>query len=280
MSVKEKVLHHLTRSDFARRAYGTLLRVPVLGTGFQKIIHTALPRGKSMWIRIPEGLANDFWIYADPRLELGYTNGDHEPWLQELLKSHLRLGDCFFDVGAHTGFFILVASRFVGSSGNIIAFEPDPENAATLRKNLSKNGLTQVVLIEAAAWSSTGQTIFEREVGISNRTRGHIPHESNSDSVINVPAICIDDVVFERGYPRPNFIKLDVEGAEWQALHGACRVLSEVKPKLLCEVHDGSQMSEIQNYLRQFDYVVEEWSPSHPHYPDYHQLYIWAVPRS
>jgi len=97
---------------------------------------------------------------------------------------------------------------------------------------------------------------------------------------INVPAICIDGVVFETGFPRARFIKLGVEGAEWEALHGACRVLSEVKPKLLCEVHDGSQMGQIQDYLSQFDCVVEEWSPSHPHYTDYRQLYIWAVPRS
>jgi len=76
MSVKEEVLRQLTRLYFARRAYRTLLRVPVLGTGFRRIIHTALPPGKSMWIRIPEGLAKDFWIYANPRLELGYANGD------------------------------------------------------------------------------------------------------------------------------------------------------------------------------------------------------------
>jgi len=281
MSVKEKVLHRLTRSDFVRRAYGVLLQVPVLGAGFQKVIHAALPPGKSMWIRIPEGLAKDFWIYADPRLELGYTNGDHEPWLQELLQSHLRPGDCFFDVGAHTGFFVLIASRFVGPAGNIVAFEPDSENAATFKQNMSKNGVTQVLLIEAAAWSSTGQAMFEREVGISNRTRGHIAPEANSDCAsVRIPAIRIDDVVFEKGYPHPCFMKLDVEGAEWQALHGARRVLSEVKPKLLCEVPDGRQMSEIQNYLRGFDYVVEEWSPSHPHYADYRQLYLWAVPRS
>jgi len=71
---------------------------------------------------------------------------------------------------------------------------------------------------------------------------------------------------------------MDVEGAEWQALQGARRVLREVKPKLLCEIHDPAQMGQIRAYIEQFGYATEEWKPVHPHYADYRQLYLWAAP--
>jgi FkbM family methyltransferase len=231
-----------------------------------------------LWIRIPEGFGKGLWIYADPRLERGYTNGDHEPWLQEILKSELRPGDCFYDVGAHTGFFAMIAFRFVGPSGRIIAFEPDPDNAAALKANLSKNGISAIRLIESAVWSSGGEITFERAAAASNRTSGHIATEANPQLALTVPAVRLDDVIFELGYPHPHLIKIDVEGAEWAALHGAFRILNEVKPKLLCEIHDPSQKTAIQDYLRQFGYEVEEWSPRHPNYADYQQMYIWAAP--
>ena len=49
-------------------------------------------------------------------------------------------------------------------------------------------------------------------------------------------------------------------------------------PKLLCEIHDPAQMSQIQGFLRHFGYGAEEWAPVHEHYADYRQLYLWAEP--
>ncbi len=278
MSAREKILHSLTRSDFVRNTYGILRELPVVGTGVQKLVHAAMPVGTRLWIRIPEGLGKGLWMYVDPRFELWYANGDHEPWIQEILKSELRLGDCYYDVGAHTGFFSLIASRFVGPSGRIVAFEPDPENAALLRANIAKNGVEHAAVLEAAVWSSPGQVTFERASDASNRMTGRIASTGDSRQArITVPAVRLDDVVFGQRRPAPNLIKMDVEGAEWEALQGARRLLSEVKPKLLCEVHDRGQMDQIRAYLEQFGYIAEEWTPVHPHYSDYHQAYLWAV---
>ncbi|MGH9692103.1 MAG: FkbM family methyltransferase [Candidatus Acidiferrales bacterium] len=237
-----------------------------------------MPQGTKLWIRIPEGLGKGLWIYADPRFELGYTNGDHEPWIQDLLKSELRPGDCYYDVGAHTGFFSIIASRLVGRSGRIVAFEPDPTNAAGLRANIARNGITQIAVIQAAVWSSPGEVTFERASDASNRTQGHVTSMMDPRlAQISVPAVRLDDIVFEARNPAPHLIKMDVEGAEWGALQGASRLLSEVKPKLLCEVHDPNQMGQIRAYLERFGYEAEEWQPVHPHYSDYRQLYLWAV---
>jgi FkbM family methyltransferase len=278
VSAKERILHSMTRSDFVRGTYGVLRGIPVVGTGIQKLVHATMPLGTKLWIRIPDGLGKGFWIHADPRFELGYTNGDHEPWIQELLRTELRSGDCYYDVGAHTGFFCLIASRFVGSLGTIVAFEPDPQNAVALKANIGKNGLTQVTVVEAAVWSSPGRVTFECASDLSNRTQGHVSSEASARlDRISVPAVRLDDLVLREGYPTPHLIKMDVEGAEWEALQGASRLLTEAQPKLLCEVHDPAQMGQIRTYLVGFGYTAEEWKPVHPHYSDYRQLYIWAA---
>jgi len=199
----------------------------VIGAFVRRLVRSALPPGTKLWVRIPDGLGKGLWIYADPRFELGYTNGDHEPWLQQLLKSELRSGDCFYDVGAHTGFFALIASRFVAPAGKIVVFEPDPDNVATLKANIARNGISQVTLVEAAVWSSPGEVTFERALDESNRTQGHILAEPNSRlSRISVNTVRLDDLIFKEGYPAPRLIKMDVEGAEWDALQGASRLLS------------------------------------------------------
>lgn len=280
MSARERILHSVTRSDFVRGAYGVLRGIPVVGAGIEELVHAAMPLGTKLWIRIPDGLGKGLWIHADPRFELGYTNGDHEPWIQELLRAELRSGDCYYDVGAHTGFFSLIASRFVGPSGRIVAFEPDPQNAAALKANIAKNGLTQVAVVERAVWSSPGPVTFERAADSSNRTQGHVSPEAGARlDAISVCAVRLDDFLLSERYPAPRLVKMDVEGGEWEALQGARRLLVEARPKLLCEVHAPAQVSQIRRYLESFGYRAEEWNPVHPHYSDYRQIYLWATAR-
>ena len=278
MSAKERILHSMTRSDFVRGTYGVLQKIPLIGVGVRKLVHATMPPGMKLWIQIPDGLGKGLWIYADPRSELGYTNGDHEPWIQELLKAELHQGDCYYDVGAHTGFFCLIASRFVGSSGAIVAFEPDPVNVDALQTNIAKNGLTQVSVAEAAVWCSPGHVAFERASDSSNRTQGHVSSAKDPGlELILVPAVRLDDFIFSQGHPAPHLVKMDVEGAEWEALQGARHLLTEAQPKLLCEVHDPTQVGQIRAFLEGIGYTTEEWNPVHPRYSDYRQLYLWAI---
>jgi FkbM family methyltransferase len=240
-----------------------------------------MPVGKRLWMRIPAGLGESLWFLADPRSELGYTNGDHEPWVQDILKAELRPGDTYYDVGAHSGFFCLIAARFIGQSGAVLAFEPDPPNAVVLNANIARNRLTRMItVVEAAVWSSTGVIGFEQAPEGSNRTQGYVIGQRGVASPsITVCSISLDEVVFGKCSRRPpNLIKLDLEGGEWDALQGARRVLAEIRPKLLCEIHDCTQIDAIKNYLRSLGYTAKEWKPVHPRYVDYQQLYIWAVP--
>ena len=279
MTTANRFVHRATRSDFARAAYAKLKDVPFIGGCVRKLVRSALPTGTKFWVQVPSGLGRGLWIRVDPRFDLGYSNGDYEPWLQELLRAQLHPGDCFYDVGAHTGFFALIAATFLGPAGKVVAFEPDPDNAASLEENLAKNSITQVIVVRAAVWSSAGHLTFQRALKDSNRTQGQIADSRESDpGKIAVRAVQLDAFVFEEGNPAPQLIKMDVEGAEWEALQGARALLERAKPKLLCEIHHPEQIGKIQEYLHKFGYLVEEWKPVHEHYADYRQIYLWAVP--
>jgi FkbM family methyltransferase len=277
-SLRGKIVHAMARSEWFRGVYGACRRVPVLGSLLHAGANGLLPHGTRVWSRLPEGLGKGLWFYSDPRFELGYANGDHEPWVQELLRSNLLPGDCCYDVGGHTGFFSLIAARFVGEKGLVVALEADPENAALLRGNAARNGMAQVRAIEAAAWSSSGKLTFERASPASNRTEGRVAQDGTArGAAITVAAVSLDDLQFGQGERAPNLVKMDVEGAEWEVLQGSQRLLRQMKPSLLCEVHDVGMIEKIQAFLRGFGYTTEHSQPAHPHYPDYKQHYVWAI---
>src|SRR5713226_5366968 len=152
----------LSRHEGIRGSYALLRRIPGVSATVQKLVRRALPMGSRVWVTIPGGLAKGMRFQADPRYELGYLHGDHEPWVQELLEKQLECGSCFYDIGAHTGFFAVIAAHLVGPSGSVIAFEPDPEVAMILRQNVARNKISLIKVIEAGVWSSAGSLSFQR----------------------------------------------------------------------------------------------------------------------
>jgi FkbM family methyltransferase len=214
---------------------------------------------------------------SDPRTEPGYCNGDHEPWVQDVIAKYLKPGDCFYDVGAHTGFFCLLAARKVGPKGEVVGLEADPENAALLRANAARNGMGCVRVVEAAAWSRAGQLKVRREFNAANGTQGHVTENASDDAQeITVDSCSLDDLLFARGMGRPQLLKIDVEGAEWEVLRGAERTLRELRPAILCEVHKSEDIDPIRDFLASFGYSTEHWQPVHARYDDYRQEYVWA----
>jgi FkbM family methyltransferase len=268
----------MARSRIVRSVYGACRRVPLLGSLLHAGVDGLLPHGSRAWTSLPKGMGKGLRFYCDPRFELGYMNGDHEPWAQEILQEHLRPGDCFCDVGAHTGFFSLIAARFIGGKGLVVALEADPENATLLRLNAGRNGMRQVWVVEAAAWSSSGQLKFQQASATSNRTEGRVASNGEVGARgFTVAAVTLDDLFFTKQVRTPQLVKIDVEGAEWEVLKGAQRTLRELKPSVLCEVHEPAEIGKIRSFLGGLGYATEHSQPSHVRYPDYKQNYVWAT---
>lgn len=174
---------------------------------------------------------------------LGYLTGRAEPEVQEALAELIEPGQTVYDVGANIGFFTILCSRLVGPHGKVYAFEPIPDNLATLRRNIALNKLTNVVVVEQALSASTGtaemfvslwSAFHSLNVDGASKRENHGPDGGQ----ITVETITLDEFVLQEDVSPPDLIKLDVEGAELLVVEGMRETLRTVQPLLLCEVHD------------------------------------------
>ncbi len=163
----------------------------------------------------------------------GYALGTTEPEVQEALSAHLRPGDVFYDIGAGVGFFTLLAARQVTPNGRVVALEPNPETAERLRRNVELNGLQNVEVIERAVAADNGRAVIT-SAGTASRLAGA---EATGPSAVAVSTVSIDRLVDELGGYQPSLVKLDIEGAECEALRGMTETIASAQPKILCETH-------------------------------------------
>jgi FkbM family methyltransferase len=210
----------------------TLFEIPLLGRGMRAMAASAA-KGEGV---VTHGPARGLRIDATGTafsFALG-TWGEAE---QDLLAEHLRPGDVFYDVGAHIGSLSLLAARLVGPAGHVVAFEPSPENAAQLRRNVDLNGFENITVVEAAVSSRAGLARLDlrREERVKARLVGSA--EPRRDGVVSVRTVSLDGWRAEESFPLPSFLKIDVEGAEMAVLHGADEVLRASRPVMLVEVH-------------------------------------------
>lgn len=259
---------------FARAA----LHTPILGPALRSVERRVFPPGERVWVRVDAGIAQGLWLQADPYREQEYLRGNVEPEVQEALTTFLKPGDCFFDVGAHVGFYSLIASRVVGLRGRVVAFEPDPKNVQLLREHVNRNGLSNVSIAQAAAWRSDGEVLFQRggmPAGKSSR-RGAVIESGaapESGETLSIQAVTLDR--YAAGGYSPSLVKVDVEGAECEVLKGAERLLAQAKPALICEVHHAEAAAFVAEFLPAKHYALR-WTPQR--YPFPFPRYLVAVP--
>jgi FkbM family methyltransferase len=189
---------------------------------------------------IPCAEVNGFKMYLDPAEEASHAGafllGEYEPVTSAVVMALVTDGDTVVDVGAHWGYFTLLAASLCGKCGRVFAFEPHPRNFAVLKKNLEANGLTNVVAVQKAVSSRAGSTkLFQSPSAaghsvVSVRPKltweGGSAHES-----VAVDTVTLDDF-FAQGSVEPRLIKMDIEGAEPLALTGMQRLI-ERHPSLV-----------------------------------------------
>ena len=154
------------------------------------------------------------------------VNDRYEVEIKDLLHDLIRPGMTVFDVGAHVGYYTLMAARLVGPSGRVYAFEAEPENYAILKKNVELNGYTNVTCIPKAVSNQSGVlTLYVSSQGNDRHTIINDPRAISLGPKREVPAITLDEFAASVGWPQVDVIKMDVEGAEPMALVGMSRLL-------------------------------------------------------
>jgi FkbM family methyltransferase len=134
-----------------------------------------------------------------------------------------RSGDLVFDVGAHCGVSTYQLSKLVGPEGKVISFEPDPMNFSILRRNIERHSLENVVAVNIAVAGKTGELPFNCEGTIGSSLTSLMLRESVGSTVM-VEAVTLNDAFARWGAPA--FCKIDIEGAEIEALAAAHEALS------------------------------------------------------
>jgi len=162
----------------------------------------------------------------------------------------VRPNDVVWDIGANVGLFAFAAAACAGRKGRVVAFEPDWFLVSCLRKSAAcqpdtSAPVTVVSVAIASQISLRAFTIASRSRA-SNAMRGYgqtqmgVPSESQTVVALNLDWLASK-------LPLPNVIKCDVEGAEGEVFAGQTRILSEIRPIIICEVarNAAAQMTAI-----------------------------------
>jgi FkbM family methyltransferase len=186
-----------------------------------------------------------FKMYVSP--DDNYIGGsiirehEYEPFLTRLFGELLRPGMQVLDVGANMGYFSLLAASLVGESGRVYSWEPSPSNVKMLLASHLANGFKNIEIVQAAAGRRSGLLNYFPNFsnGMVNEI-GQVPPEQ-AFAAETVMALRIDDVL-----PRDakiDFVKIDVEGFEYEALNGALETLRRCRPTIVSEFCPKSLLS-------------------------------------
>lgn len=187
--------------------------------------------GERMYILLPSG--------ADVYLTGGKTH-DSEIRLARLLINELGPGDTFIDVGAHFGYFSLLASKLVGAGGRVLAIEAASTTYSVLRRSVAGHKAVEAYQMAASDEGGTltfyeFPTLYAEYNSLDiTQFKGESWYASNRPRAVNVAARRLDEVLTEQKL-APKLIKLDVEGAEDRVLSGARKSLQRYAPTIVME---------------------------------------------
>ena len=250
-----------------------IYRIGPLADLVRGILNRAAPTGLTE-VTIAAGGAAGMKMRLDLQAEKDYWLGTYETDLQTSIADLIQPRWVAYDVGANIGFVSLLFAQRLGPSGRIFAFEALPDNLERLREHVEINSLGSNVQVIAGAVTDTSTPVrflvgpsgaMGKAEGSAGRTDGH--RES-----MEVPGICLDDFVYRDGNPQPQVIKMDIEGGEVLALKGMMRLLAEVRPLILLELHGPEAARVAWEVLGEAGYQICRMQHGYPRVPALHDL--------
>ena len=171
-----------------------------------------------------------------------YITGDYEDReIMDTFSSWLTPETVLYDLGANVGYYAFMANRYI-SKGKIYSFEPLPANIevfnAHLQLNKGKMSHNSIELLPYAVADTDKEVVFSNnDKAIEGNT--YIDSVMHTDSSKNLVVKCFSiDSLLDHGYKKPDVMKIDVEGAEYDVLRGAEKTLRSFTPNILLATHD------------------------------------------
>jgi FkbM family methyltransferase len=213
----------------------------------------------SEWYEFQPGL----WMQLDARDLIQQTillEGVWDPPLTRFVERELGPGDVFIDVGAHVGYFTLLASRRVGPAGTVLSIEPNPFAVEQLAQNLARSHIANV-RVEHTACGESHRAVQLHLHTESNSSMASLSTANATGGVsVEVPCTTLDQLCLKHGLARVNLVKIDVEGAEPSVLRGMKRLMTDIRPVIVLELEPqllkgfGTSLQAVLTLLADFDY--------------------------
>ena len=191
------------------------------------------------------------WI-NDHRPYLMYNLGLWEPYKQFAMKKYVSKGMVAYDVGAFHGYYTMVLSRLVGKEGFVYSFEPARENFEFLKNVINFNRLSNVELNQKAVGGKDGEIYctFNK----SNPMAECIFEQSGE---YKVEITILNSFALKDLNKKPDIVKMDIEGFEFDALKAMDRVIDLYHPMFFIDVHNAKNHSRCIAFLKEHGYTVK-----------------------
>lgn len=168
-------------------------------------------------------------------------------------------GDTVIDIGAHIGRYTITSSKQVGNTGKVLAIEADPDNFQLLKRNIALNNLKNVLPLNYAVFSTrTRMKLYEQSASAKYNSL-MLARAAKTKNYVEVNADTLDSILKLNEVNQVNWIKIDVEGAEFEVLKGSTKTLSTDNVSLFIEIHnidDPSHYHNIIDFLKYRNYEI------------------------
>ena len=172
-------------------------------------------------------LAGRRWLV---NTRINFFLGTYEPEQTQAFQQAVRPGTVVYDIGAHVGYYTMLAAVLTGEQGTVCAFEPSPRNYARLAHHVAANRCDHVKLYDCAVSDHEGTAHFETRCGSGV---GHL----SDGGELEVKLITLDALVARDNLPMPQVMKIDVERAEVAVFAGARELLARARPAIFLSTH-------------------------------------------
>lgn len=191
------------------------------------------------------------WTSRNSLWSIAFENAEQENTIYENSRIRISSGDVVLDVGAHVGLFTKRALREGPSL--VVAIEPSPLSVECLRRNLVREVASGRVLVyPKGVWNEEKHLEMSLSEGVSGEDS--FVHESQNAKKILLPVTTIDKLARELNLQRVDFIKMDIEGSERQALAGAAETIKRFHPRMaICVYHLPDDPAVIPEIIRGID---------------------------
>jgi FkbM family methyltransferase len=189
------------------------------------------------------------------------------------IEAHVRPGDVVVDGGGYLGETALYFAHHVGPEGFVLCCEFEPSSLTILRENLAANPelAARIEICERALWSESGVDLPVLASGPGTTVKG----VEKPDHLVSTASV--DDLVADGTVERVDFLKLDIEGAEREALAGARHTLRTQRPRLAIAAYHA--FDDVWALTRQIDDLDAGYRFAFAHFTPHHEetvLFAWA----